>query len=473
MAIEPSSGPDGSAVAEGDGDGDALISVVEAARRLGVSRARIYALANDGALVGVGAGGTLRITAASVAWRGAQQAPTGAPLSSAGAWAVLTLASGEPALLEHGAGNLTAPDRSRALQRLRQHGLLELVNRLGARASVRRFEPTRGADTAAALAADPRVVLTGVSAARVLDWEWPNAEAVQGSVVDGYVSELGLAELIDRYELAPDPEGAVVLRTVQEPWPFPPHSRVAPPVVVALDLAEAAESSLRGVGRQYLEELTTACVPSWHPRPVRKPPLPPLVPTSPHLPAPPSRPARTSDEPWDDRVTHDARQLVALLFVAGRALQRGEITHQLHIGMGRLARACAFVRTALPALGLALVEHADTLELASAGDCAALIERALAVAPPEPLSSAAHQVLAIVAYEQPVTRADIERLRGVESGGVIESLLARGLVAEERRFGVRGGPVPLMTTAAFLRQFGLSSLADLPPLVSPNYRASG
>ncbi len=124
------------------------------------------------------------------------------------------------------------------------------------------------------------------------------------------------------------------------------------------------------------------------------------------------------------------------------------------------------VRTPLRALGLPLVDHADTLELASAGDCAAVIERALAVAPPKPLSSAAHQVLALVAYEQPVTRADIERLRGVESGGVIDSLLARGLLAEERRFGVRGVSIPLMTTAAFLRYLGLTALAELPPLVS-------
>jgi len=465
MGFESSSGLGESVVAEDDGDGDALISIAEAARRLGVSRARVYALANDGALIGVVAGGALRITAASVARRGAQQAPTGAPLSSVGAWAVLALASGEPALLEHGAGNLTAPDRSRALHRLRQHGLLELVNRLGPRASVSRFGATGGADSAAALGADPHVVLTGVSAARVLDWTLPDPDAAHGSVVDGYIGELGLAELIDRYELEHDPAGAVVLRAVQEPWPFPPHWRVAPSVVVALDLAEAAELPLRGMGHQRLAELAPACVPSWRPRPVRKPPLPPLVSTSSDLPAP-SRPARTRDEPWDDRVAQDARQLVALLFVAGTTLQRGEITHQLHIGMGRLARVCAFVRTALPPLGLALVEHADTLELASAGDCAAVIERALAVAPPEPLSSAAHQVLAIVAYEQPVTRADIERIRGVESGGVIESVLAKGLVAEERRFGVRGGPVPLMTTAAFLRQFGLSSLADLPPLVA-------
>lgn len=149
-----------------------------------------------------------------------------------------------------------------------------------------------------------------------------------------------------------------------------------------------------------------------------------------------------------------------MLFVAGTALQRGEITHQLTIGMGRLARACAFVRTALPPLGLAPVEHADTLERASAADCAGVIERALAVGPPEPLSSAAHQALAIVAYEQPVTRADIERIRGVKSSGVIESLLAKRLVAEERRFGVRGGWVRERFTFGLFDEDGVAVLAQ-------------
>lgn len=65
-----------------------------------------------------------------------------------------------------------------------------------------------------------------------------------------------------------------------------------------------------------------------------------------------------------------------------------------------------------------------------------------------------------------MSRAEIERIGGVESGGVIESLPVKGLVAEERRFGVQGGPVPVEPTAAFLRSLGLTSLTDLPPLVS-------
>jgi hypothetical protein len=74
------------------------------------------------------------------------------------------------------------------------------------------------------------------------------------------------------------------------------------------------------------------------------------------------------------------------------------------------------------------------------------------------------QVLAIVAYEQPVTRADISHTRGTDSSGVIDTLLAKGLIADDPRFGSRGRPAFLVTTEAFLRYMGVGSLADLPPL---------
>jgi segregation and condensation protein B len=111
-----------------------------------------------------------------------------------------------------------------------------------------------------------------------------------------------------------------------------------------------------------------------------------------------------------------------------------------------------------------LIEDREELSLASSGECAAAVERFLEVPLAEPLSTAALQVLAIVAYEQPVTRVDIARIRGVDSDGVVASLLARGLVAEDRRRAVRGGLLPLITTASFLQQFGLASLTGLPSL---------
>jgi len=99
----------------------------------------------------------------------------------------------------------------------------------------------------------------------------------------------------------------------------------------------------------------------------------------------------------------------------------------------------------------------------SAPECTALIERHLGQPAPEPLSEAALHALAIVAYEQPVTRAAIRAVRGVDSDAVVETLRARGLVAEEPRFGGRGRPGFLITTPVLLRAFGLNSLNDLPP----------
>jgi segregation and condensation protein B len=131
-----------------------------------------------------------------------------------------------------------------------------------------------------------------------------------------------------------------------------------------------------------------------------------------------------------------------------------------------VARACALARPLLERLGLGLIEDGDELSLATSGPSTAVVERFLEVLRPEPLSAAALQVLAIVAYEQPVTRADIGRIRSAESDGVVAALLARGLLAEERRFAMRGAPMPLVTTAAFLHYVGVGLLEDLPPLVS-------
>jgi segregation and condensation protein B len=117
----------------------------------------------------------------------------------------------------------------------------------------------------------------------------------------------------------------------------------------------------------------------------------------------------------------------------------------------------------VPSHGLAVLESGDEVQLVSAPDCGPLVERFLDRPPPEPLSPAALEVLSIVAYEQPVTRADISHIRGTDSSGVIETLFARGLIADDPRFGGRGRPSFLATTADFLRSLGLGSLAELPP----------
>jgi len=272
-------------------------------------------------------------------------------------------------------------------------------------------------------------------------------------------------ELVDTHalELTNESPGDLVLRAVPEPWPFPPHMRVGPDVVAALDLADAVPAELAALGRAQLQELAPGVEPSWQRRPQRRQSLRPVIPSGRHASLPTQRlQVGAIDQVWDDRAERDARDLVALPFVAGAAQRRAEAAAALRVSAGRLERACAFLR-ASPPHGLLLVEDADRLELASAPDCTAVIERFLDTPPPEPLSQAALDVLSIVAYEQPVTRADISQIRGTDSSGVVDTLLARGPVADDPRFGGRGRPSFLVTTAAFLRLMGLGSLAELPP----------
>ena len=83
-----------------------------------------------------------------------------------------------------------------------------------------------------------------------------------------------------------------------------------------------------------------------------------------------------------------------------------------------------------------------------------------------PLTSAALEVLAIIAYNQPVSRSFIEQVRGVDSSSTVANLVQKGLIAEAGRMDLPGRPISFRTTDGFLRAFGISSLSDLPPLHS-------
>ena len=161
-----------------------------------------------------------------------------------------------------------------------------------------------------------------------------------------------------------------------------------------------------------------------------------------------------------------AAQLVAVLFAAAGPLTFAEAARVLDVSVSRLEQVCGYLE-AQPPLGLALQRHADRVQLTTAPSASAAVERYLGAPPPARLSRAALESLAVIAYRQPVTRAEIDFVRGVNSDSAVATLLARGLVAEVGRKETVGRPALLATTPECLQYLGLRSLDELPPLESP------
>lgn len=116
--------------------------------------------------------------------------------------------------------------------------------------------------------------------------------------------------------------------------------------------------------------------------------------------------------------------------------------------------------------GIRLVKLENSWQMCSAPEHAAYIRKAFENRKPARLSQPALEVLAIIAYFQPVTRAYIEQVRGVDSSYTVGLLLERDLICEAGRLAVPGRPIQYKTTKNFLRSFGLTSLDELPELPS-------
>jgi segregation and condensation protein B len=116
--------------------------------------------------------------------------------------------------------------------------------------------------------------------------------------------------------------------------------------------------------------------------------------------------------------------------------------------------------------GIRLVRLENSWQMCSAPEYADYIRRTLESRKPAKLSQPALEVLAIIAYFQPVTRAYIEQVRGVDSSYTVGLLLERGLICEAGRLAVPGRPIQYRTTKNFLRSFGLANLDELPELPS-------
>jgi len=161
-----------------------------------------------------------------------------------------------------------------------------------------------------------------------------------------------------------------------------------------------------------------------------------------------------------------AKLLEAALFAASRPLTLEELA-SLDQGAGEIA-----VRAAIDEIrsmygeehGVELVEIAEGWQFLTRREYAETIERAQFALRPRRLSPAALETLAIIAYRQPVGRLEVDEIRGVDSGAVIDKLLERGLIEVVTRGAGLGRPLLYGTTPSFLEILGLKNLEDLPRL---------
>lgn len=116
--------------------------------------------------------------------------------------------------------------------------------------------------------------------------------------------------------------------------------------------------------------------------------------------------------------------------------------------------------------GVLLSRNEDVISFVTHQDAADIVYKALNEKKNSPLSNAAMETLAIIAYNQPVSKAFIEQVRGVDSNSSVQNLLHKGLIEEAGRLEIPGRPISYRTTAVFLRSFSLESLADLPKIKS-------
>ena len=113
--------------------------------------------------------------------------------------------------------------------------------------------------------------------------------------------------------------------------------------------------------------------------------------------------------------------------------------------------------------GICLLRMEDRFQLATRPMYTQYVQSALDTRRNLPLSQAAMETLAIVAYNQPVSRSFIDQIRGVDSSSSVANLISKGLIAEAGRLDLPGRPISFKTTDAFLRSFGMNGLSELPP----------
>ncbi len=162
-----------------------------------------------------------------------------------------------------------------------------------------------------------------------------------------------------------------------------------------------------------------------------------------------------------------AAKIEAMLFVSAEPVPVAQLSQALDVTASVVERGLNELDEILATRGLRLQRNAGRVQLTTAPELAPLVELFLGLEATTHLSRAALETLAIIAYQQPCTRPQVDSIRGVNSDGMMKSLLSKGLVQESGRTDGPGRPILYSTTPEFLQHFGLGSITELPPLAAP------
>ena len=160
------------------------------------------------------------------------------------------------------------------------------------------------------------------------------------------------------------------------------------------------------------------------------------------------------------------RAIEAILFAAGERIEISRLAAVLEADEKEITEAADALADSLAfeRRGIRILKLEKGYQMVSSGEMADYVTKALETRKPPKLSSSQLEVLTIIAYYQPATKAMVEQIRGVDSAYSVSALLNKKLIEEAGRLNVPGRPIQYKTTPDFLRTFGLSTLEELPPI---------
>ena len=158
------------------------------------------------------------------------------------------------------------------------------------------------------------------------------------------------------------------------------------------------------------------------------------------------------------------KEIQAVLFAIGEPVEKSRLMKLFSLESDEVEKIIDEINLDYENMPFQILKLAENYQMTTKTEYSDLLREVLHAKNNAPLSQAALEILAIVAYNQPVTRAFIEQVRGIDSGTTITSLMNKGLIAEAGRLEIPGRPIAYKTTSAFLRCFGMKNIEALPKI---------